>query len=375
MHYDKYIKNNFSALLIALSLFMFVPRSVFSIDCTKATKEIEKIICSDAKLLESDKQFNDEYITIMKNLNNEEKNTFRSSTKELLKARDDCVNVYGLVTKEILTKDADAKEIDYQKGCILTFYSNATYTIKNFGKFDMPSSKDYIAFFSKVVGDILPVHYGNIEDGEGGGEINITYGFSFNKNGKWFASKSSSSDWVGSFHPNHSGQEQFFIWNAKDKNIIKLDGISTSGYSCHVPIKEPTIINNSIYLPEQIDFTKTFNEILGTYDEWQCYACTGAYKPNCLLRLQDINQKNESYLVFTNDYLESLIGEGDKPTKYNVKCVQDVIIKYADDVKEHKKKCRRYNEQDNSNNDCIFVKESMLDKIKKHISEQCFNSN
>lgn len=393
---------------VIIILLIFSSSASFAIDCTNTINDVEKIICVDQNLITADKDFNELYNAKIKTLLKRDRIFLQNLVTELLNARNECINVYGLslpLQKKIDTSVDSNEEHElylehYQLGCLATWYYSITSAIELNSDiprlFQIPSYIQYVELF-KTLKNNLPFIFEISELDEAMYKLckqenpnntdhdctnnknirirHLLYFLYFPKNTTPFFSQKTHF-WfynAGAAH-GHSSSSLEYIANAK----IKLLPISQNSYSCSVPIQEPIVINNNIYLPENVGLTSILNKFLGEYNESNCYACSGIYKPDCLLRFKKLDNI-DSYLVFTNDYLDygqdsELNNYFDQhPVRYDIKCVQDIVMKYADDIKEHKNKCMGGVRRNDNQYECIFVKESNLQIIKEDIKTKCLN--
>lgn len=390
----------FSKLIsTVLLVVIFSAKYAFAIDCAKTARDIEKVICSNQNLVEIDGNFNTLYNAIAKTLSRNDRASLKGSVKVLLNARDECINIYGISVLKNKIDVFDDEEFElklqhYQLGCLLTWYNSVIGAIKssteNPALFKVPLYAEYIALFKTFEND-MPFIFEfseldermyklckqqNSSDQDYDCTYNrntriqsLSYTFYFPKDAKPFASKETNTYFynAGAAHGQSSGSLKY-ITNRE----VKLSPIGRNSYTCSVPIRSPIVMGGNIYLPENISLTTVMHKLLGEYNESNCYSCSGIYKPDCLLRLRRLDGA-DSYLVLTKDYLD--YGDDDlpafdqKPVKYDIECVQNVVLEYADNVDEHKSKCAIKPEDEND--ECIFVKESRLQKMQSAIKAKC----
>lgn len=191
----------------------------------------------------------------------------------------------------------------------------------------------------------------------------LTYTIFFPANGKNFTkiAKDSSSYHAGAAHGQASGSSKFITEKGETHEI------NNSAYSCSIPLKDPVAVNGDVYLPEQISFTKFFNGMLGEFDEFKCYACSGSYRADCLMRLGRIDKDKDSYIVFNSqDFVEDPIPENDKisPKDFR-KCALDVIKKNQSEVGEIANLMKL------ENGEPVIIKESSTAPILAKIKKDC----
>ena len=61
-----------------------------SVDCAKATHDVEKLICKDAELASLDNSLSSLYHTLMKNTSAAEQKLLKTEQRGWIKGRDDC---------------------------------------------------------------------------------------------------------------------------------------------------------------------------------------------------------------------------------------------------------------------------------------------
>jgi uncharacterized protein YecT (DUF1311 family) len=396
-----------SLILFALSFLISAQSRAF--DCSKSTTKTEKLICKKESLVKMDEEYNSTYNEVIRGLSSEGKEALKSKIKNLLSARDSCVRFSQKSSdskksaENFLSepfKSYKIKQENFAQGCIATWYnsiSKAFLSQKDSGLFRIPSSEEYLKEFNKLkekpyllsISEIDQDMVKNCKE-EHKDEPNfdcsymqnqysaeLTYAIFFPNNHKNFIqiTKNSYSYLAGAAHGQSLGSSKFITEKGETREI------NNSAYSCSIPLKDPVAVNGDVYLPEQISFTKFFNGMLGEFDEFQCYACSGSYRADCLMRLSKIDNNKDSYIVFNSqDFAEDPIPENDKisPKDFR-KCAFDVIKKNQNDSGEIRSLVKL------ENGEPVIIKGSptgsILTKIKKDCQkygqrkEQCLKLN
>lgn len=397
-----------------LPLILFVASLLISaqsraFDCSKSITKTENLICKTELLVKIDKHYNSIYNEVISGLSSKDKETLKNKIKNLLSARDSCIksNQKFLDSKKSAEnflsepfKSYKIKQENFAQGCIATWYnsiSKALLNQKDSGLFRIPSPEEYLKEFSKIKEKPYLFSVSEVDQDviktckeEHKDESNfdcsymqnqysaeLTYTIFFPNNRKNFIqiTKNSYSYPAGAAHGQSSGSSKFITEKGETQKI------NNSAYSCSISLKDPVVINEDVYLPEQISFTKFFDGMLGEFDEFQCYACSGNYRADCLMKLGRIDNDKDSYIVFNSqDFTEDPIPENDKisPKDFR-KCALDVIKKNQSEVDEIINLTRL------ENGEPVIIKESsttpILAKIKKDCQkydqrkEQCLKLN
>ncbi len=380
-------------ILVATSFLISAQSKAF--DCSKSSTKTEKLICKEESLVKMDKDYNSIYSKTIGDLSNEDKEALKSKIKILLSARDFCVKSSQKFSdskksaENFLSepfKSYKIKEENFAQGCIATWYhsiSKALPSQKDSSLFRIPSPEEYLKEFSKLKEKPYLFSVSEIDQDlvktckevhkdepnfdcsymQNQYSAELTYTIFFPTNGKNFIqiTKDSFSYNAGAAHGQSSGSSKFITEKGETQKI------NNSAYSCSIPLKDPVAVNGDVYLPEQISFTKFFNGMLGEFDEFQCYACSGSYHADCLMRLNKIDNNKDSYIVFNGqDFAEDPIPENDKisPKDFR-KCALDVIKKNQSEVGEITNLAKLKNEE------LIVIKESATGSLLAKIKKDC----
>jgi uncharacterized protein len=381
-----------SALFIAFCLFS---TQSHALDCKKASTKTEKVICGEFSLIDMDKNYNSIYSQAMSALLDKDRDNLKNKIKNLLQARDDCVKsnqkfpISKTSVQNILSdgeKSYQLKKDDFIKGCIATWYNSVSKAIKlnqdNPDIFTIPSAENYLDAFNKL--NERPYYFSAREvnkyaiaecekrykdkpksycsDSSNDRFLDeLTYEIFFLAEGKNFAKiiKNSYSYPAGAPHGQSSGSSEFIT------QISASSKINDSAYSCSIPIKDPIVINGSVYIPEQTSFTKFFEGILGEFSGFQCYACSGSYHADCLMRLRNVSDQNDAYVVFNSeDFTQDPSFGADKIASQDYrKCALEILKNHRNEIGELK------NIPDLKNVESLVIKDLaaklIIDKIKK----------
>lgn len=395
--------------LTFLLVMLLIPTQSRAFDCNKSSTKTEKLICKEESLVKMDKDYNSIYSKTISGLSNEDREALKSKTKNLLSARDFCVKASqkSLDSKKSSEnflsepfKSYKLKEENFAQGCIATWYNSISKAIlnqKDSDLFKIPSPEEYLKEFNKLkekpylfsisevdqdmVKTCKEVHKNepNFDCSymQNQYSAELTYTIFFPTKDKNFIqiAKNSFSYNAGASHGQSSGSSKLITEKGETREI------NNSAYFCSIPLKDPMAVNGEIYLPEQISFTKFFNGTLGEFSEFQCFACSGNYRADCLMRVKKIDNNDDAYIVFNSqDFEEDPIPEDDKisPKDFR-KCALDVIKKNRSEVDEIKNLTKL------ENGEAFIIKElatkSILAKIKKDCQkydqrkEQCLKLN
>lgn len=385
------MNNKILVPILFATLFLICNQSK-AFDCKKSSTKTEKLICKTESLIQMDRDYNSIYSKAIRGLSNQDKEDLKNKIKSLLNARDFCTKNSqefsdSKKSAENLSepfKSHQLKQENFAQGCIATWYrsiSKALLDQKESRLFKVPSSEEYLKEFgnlkekpylfsiSEVDQDIAKTCKEGHKD-----EPNFdcsymksqlleefTFTIFFPIKGENFiqTNKESFSYNAGAAHGQSSGSSKFITKTGETQKI------NNSAYSCSIPLKDPVAINGNVYLPEQISFTKFFNGILGEFDEFQCYACSGSYRADCLMRLRKIDNNQDAYIAFNSqDFMEEPIFTNDKISSKDFrKCALDVIKRNQSEVSEITNLLKLEDAK------LFIIKESaaapILDKIKK----------
>jgi uncharacterized protein len=379
-------------ILFAASFLISAQSRAF--DCNKSSTKTEKLICKEESLVKMDKDYNSIYSKTIGDLSNEDREALKSKIKSLLNVRDFCIKSgQKLDSKNSIEnflsepfKSYKLKQESFAQGCIATWYNSISKVLlsqKDSGLFRIPSPEEYLKEFSKLkekpylfsvseVDQDMVKTCKEVHKDESNFDCSymqnqysaeLTYTMFFPNNGENFiqTTKNSYSYPAGAAHGQSSGSSKFITEKGETHEI------NNSAYSCSIPLKDPVVVNGDVYLPEQISFTKFFNGMLGEFDEFQCYACSGSYRADCLMRLSKIDNNKDSYIVFNGqDFAEDPIPENDKisPKDFR-KCALGVIKKNQSEVGEITNLTRL------KNGEPIIIKESSTESILTKIKKDC----
>lgn len=383
--------------LILFVILLLISSQSRAFDCKKASTKTEKLICKEESLAKMNNDYNSIYNKTISDLSNEDREVLEGKIKSLLSAKDFCIK-FG---QEFLNSQKSAenflsepfksyklKQENFAQGCIATLYnsiSKALLNQKDSGLFRIPSSEEYLKEFSNIkekpyLFSVREVDQDmvNICKEEHKDEPNfdcsymqnkyvaeLTYTIFFPTKGKNFIqiAKNSFSYNAGAAHGGWSGFSKFITEKSETQKI------NNSGYSCSIALKDPLVVNGDVYLPEQISFTKFFNGMLGEFSEFQCFACSGSYRADCLMRVKKIDNNDDSYIVFNSqDFEEDPIPEDNKisPTDLR-KCALDVIKKNQIEVE------KITNLMKLEKGEAVIIKESSTMSILAKIKNDCRN--
>lgn len=332
-------------LIIFILISFFIKSHSYGFDCNNKLTKTEKIICEIPDLKDLDENFNLNYKNALNGLSDENKGILKNKIIDLIKVRDLCIKSsqqYSNSNESSKKFPSDHEEFNelnlkltnenYIQGCISTFYksiSNALQSHRNSDIFKIPTSKEYFSEFNKI--KLKPYNFYKIINDELGQYIfsaNINYLIYFPNNGKNFIriDKDSYSYYAGATHGSGYGSYNYITDKGETKQI------ESTTYNCSIPLKDTIIINKNIYLPEQISFTEFFNNILGIFNESQPYPSSGVYNADCLMRIVNINNNKDAYIIFNdNDFLEDLIFNREKGEEFYsqdlLKCSLEIIKK------------------------------------------------
>ncbi len=382
--------------LVLIATSLLIPAQSRAFDCSKSLTKTEKLICKEESLVKMDKEYNSIYGKIIGDLSNEDKGALKSKSRSLLSARDFCVkssqkfsdskkSAENLLS-EPPSNSYKIKEENFAQGCIATWYnsiSKALLNQKDSGLFRIPSSEEYLEEFNKLkekpyLFNVSEVDQDMVKACKEGhkDEPNfdcsymqnefsekLIYSIFFPTSGKNFikVTENSFSYNAGAAHGQSYGSSKFITEKGETQKI------NNSAYSCSIPLEDPVAVSGNVYLPEQISFTKFFNGMLGEFDEFQCYACSGSYSADCLMRLSKIDNNKDSYIVFNDqDFVEDPVPENDKilPKDFR-KCALDVIKKNQSEVGEITNLVKL------KNGEPVIIKESSTAPILAKIKKDC----
>jgi hypothetical protein len=350
---------------------------------------VEKVICGDNSLQLEDEKLNNSFNEVLKQTPSEKQKNLRRTMSTLLRARDECKNLYGLLdhypTQEVSVGVEDSeifpiKDIHYQKACIKTWYDSINFVLGQFiskeESFILPTYQDYISLFKKISLHLkhYPFDFGvsiPVERGENTREKENALQLFFGKNKEHFAAINETFY----FHNAGTAHGQFvstkYFLAVTNNEIVKMNDLESNSYQCSVPIKDPITINGRIYLPENISFTKVFNKMFGEHEQFQPYVCTGSYKPDCMLRLRALDTLNDkdSYLLFTLNYISNLKDKNDQDIDYNPDCFYEILKQHSLVDDSLKQFCVTEYEKcvDAKNNECLLTSESAINRIKNDL--------
>ena len=263
------------------------------------------------------------------------------------------------------------------KECVAIWYNSVSNAItlhrNNPDIFKIPSYAEY----SRSFGKLSCVHWGKekweekerVELNDSEFHLKTKCTLFFPAQGEAFFQKEYGvfSSWGFENGPYQGGS--VFLANDISQQPLTLD-IGSSTSECSVPIIDPVIIDNIIYLPEQISFTKFFDKAFGEHTFGggiDYYDDSKVYRPDCLLRLKKFGDSGDNYIVFNTPVFDDESYSSAVPPESVRKCALK-IIKNNQTINDDIKKL--------SNLDVgyylelIFVKESLsksiIDKIKRN---------
>ncbi len=382
-------------LLKFVLVMLLIPAQSRAFDCSKSATKTEKLICKTESLVKMDKDYNSIYNEAISGLSSEGKEDLKSKIKNLLSARDSCVRFSQkyLDSKKSAEnflsepfKSYKIKQENFAQGCIATWYnsiSKALLSKKDSDLFRIPSPEEYLKEFNKLKEKPYLFSVSEVDQDmvkackevhkdepnfdcsymQNQYSAELTYTMFFPNNGKNFiqTTKNSYSYPAGAAHGQSSGSSKFITEKGETHEI------KNSAYSCSIPLEVPVAVSGKIYLPEQISFTKFFNGMLGEFSEFQCFACSGSYRADCLMRLGRIDNDKDSYIVFNSqDFAEDPIPENDEisPKDFR-KCALDVIKKNQSEVGEITSLTKL------ENGEPVVIKESSAAPILAKIKKDC----
>lgn len=382
------------AVIASFTYVCCISQSALAIDCKSSLNMVEKIVCNnDYSLKSEDEELNKSFKKLLTQTSKEDRKGLKKSMSDLLKARNECENLYGLLdgypeqVVDVGNEDHEIfplKNIHYQKACIKTWYESINFALnKSIDKEDafiLPTYHEYISLYKKLSQYLklypfdfsvsIPVRKGdNPEDeGENTRDQENRLQLFFGKNNERFGVIKESSYFYnfGTAHGQGYSSKNFLVLN--NHEVVKINDLGSGSYKCSVPIKKPIAINGRIYLPENISFTEVFDRMFGELDSFQPYVCTGAYKPDCMLRLKSLGENGDSYLLFTTNYIVNFKNKNDENINYNPDCFYKILKKHAIIDASFNKFCVKERQCINVQDDqCLFVKESSIPKIKKSL--------
>lgn len=380
--------------LLILLLELLSAGNSLAFDCKKASTKVEKLICEKNSLIRLDEDYVKDYKQAVASLSVEKRKVFADQIKELLEARNECVNLYGKPIASVEVKNSLSEPFkiyqinkeSFVTGCVATWYRSVSSAInlnqKNPYLFKVPSREEYVRSFNALKDqpyafEISETNQDKVKSCKEAHKdrpnfdcsgmksdfsTELTYKLFFPTRGKKFSQiiDSQYSYHAGAAHGQSSGSLNFLINNSK------TIGIDNSAYACSIPITDPVVVGGDIYLPEQISLTEFFKKMLGEYSEFQCYACAGIYQPDCLMKLRNLD-KDDSYIVFNSAVFINDLASGDdeiSPKAFR-KCALEVIKNHQSKV-EGLKKILHF-----ENGEPIFIKESASQSILGKIKKDC----
>jgi uncharacterized protein len=387
-----------------------------TIDCKKTKNNVDQMICNNPPLKLQEDKFQQRYKTLFANLNAKQQQGLNQQVNELVIARNECLNLYGISSAALTTQSTTNPQADsmtaeaipfnaYQQGCVLTWYASITsvlqLSIQHPTLFQIPSRAQYTEAFKQLVSPLPflllnkeipnPEAYKmckdtltnqadqscensrvDVEDKE------LTYIIYFPIQFPFFAQahESKYNYPAGAAHGTTNWKKTFTSLPNKP-----LDSIEGGSYTCSVPITEPIILQDKIYLPQTASFTQETKQQLGTYDTSNCYACSGVYEPDCLLKLTPMNktsskETDKEYWVFTSHFWNTktyFTQQNQQRKNYSTECVQAVITRLKKNNtplnKELSTQCEK-GERDNQNA-CFLIETTEFPQIIEQIQQEC----